>query len=325
MYINNCPFTYSCNDHCIVFDSNKEFSIFFMNVLFTLICIFSDKKDGKTVDDEKEKSIEKNGEDAEKNIEEKKQKPKKPVGTRKPSGKALTDITLIDVNITNTKADNLSALHNIIFEDPGKIQLIKKNLRKFNGFDFEADSDDYKRRLEVAEKLDLSKLELITDVLTLSTKGTSKELSERIMTFLMEPKGDKEAKLAAGDENDKEENDNEDDEEAEEEEEVEETESSRKRSSKKPLPRKTGKGGSTGRPRRATAGRSTAKDKFSYVDYTSSEEEAPPKPKGRGKPEDDSGSDVSNFANLSLCMSFAINAIWLIKSKTTFTFIVMNS
>lgn len=255
--------------------------------------------------DEKEDKIEKNGDEAEKKIEEKKQKPKKPVGTRKPSGKHLTDITLIDVNITNTKADNLSALHNIIYEEPGKIQLIKKNLRKFNGFDFEADSDDYKRRLEAAEKLDLSKLELITDVLTLSTKGTSKDLSERIMTFLMEPKGDEKAKLAVGDEKDKEENDNEEEEEeaSASEEEVEENETPKKRSSKIPTPRKSGKSerGSTGRPRRATAGRNTAKDKFSYVDYTSSEEEeAPPKPKGRGKNEDDSGSDVSSYAILSL-------------------------
>lgn len=167
-------------------------------------------------------------------------------------------------------------------------------MRRFNGFDFDAKSDEYKRRLEAAKKLELSKLALTADVLDLSDKGTVDELSERILTFLLKPEGGKAgAKEKLDDKSDQSENEEPDQEDEEEEE--EEVKPAKKAVNKRPEPKKGGNKSTAGRPRRATAGRNTTKDNFSYIDYDSDEEEVevPVATRKRGKNDSDSGSDVS--------------------------------
>lgn len=54
-----------------------------------------------------------------------------------------------------------------------KPNIIKKNLRSFDGFAFDADSDEYKKKLETAQKLDIAKLKIVCDGLDLDKKGTT--------------------------------------------------------------------------------------------------------------------------------------------------------
>lgn len=254
-------------------------------------------ENGEKDEEENDKDEEEKEQDEEENEEVKEKKkvtPKKPLPNFKGKGKHLTDIGLIDANITNTKADSLSVLHNLIYEDPGNIKFVKKNLRKFNGFDFDNKSEEYTRRLEAAKKVELSKLSLIADVLNLNDKGTVDELSERILTFLLKPEGSKSGALEANDDAE----DSENSEQGEEEEEEEEDPKPAKKASNRRLEsKKTSSRTSSGRPKRATAGRNTTKDNFSYVDYDSDEEEAEaPAPRKRGKHGSDSGSDVRLFS-----------------------------
>lgn len=49
--------------------------------------------------------------------------------------------------------------------------MIKNKLRKFSGFEFDADSDEYTARLEIVQKIDVAKLKGVCDGLTLDKKG----------------------------------------------------------------------------------------------------------------------------------------------------------
>ncbi|XP_077384401.1 uncharacterized protein LOC144023026 isoform X2 [Festucalex cinctus] len=107
------------------------------------------------------------------------------------SGDKLGDIPRINFQIGKLKTDDLKPLHAILFERPGKMTSIKKNLRLFNGFPFAAGSEQYVKKQDKLLKnthLTNSKLKQVCGVLDLEKKGTHTELVERIMTFLMEPK-----------------------------------------------------------------------------------------------------------------------------------------
>lgn len=219
-------------------------------------------------DEEEEAEEEEEDEEAEEEeeAEEKPAKPKKVVkekpkaepkasaknGEKKsaPSttGKPLGAIALIDANIVKTKMDALQALHMIVYEKEGKAPHMKKMLKKFDGFSFELDSEDYKQRLEAVEKIDEKKLAQTAEVLVLETTGTKEELAERILKFLLKPDGEEELPQEEGE-----------DEEAAEEEEEDVSEEETKKPSKRAAPT-SGRGreaskSSGGRPKRSTAGR----------------------------------------------------------------------
>ncbi|XP_058460278.1 protein DEK isoform X1 [Malaya genurostris] len=221
------------------------------------------------------------------------QKPAAKNGEKKtiPTGKPLGAIALIDANIAKSKMETLQTLHVFIFEKEGKAPFMKKNIKKFDGFEFDADSDEYKKRLQAAEKLDMKKLAQTAEILELDIKGSKEELADRIFKFLLQPDGDEE--LPEEDIDEEEADDG-----AEEEEEASEDE--KKKPTKRPTAssgrgRETSKG-SGGRPKRATAGRGY-QDNSLYVDYTSSEdEERVVKPRGRRRNDSDSGSDYNPSA-----------------------------
>jgi len=50
------------------------------------------------------------------------------------------------------KSDELKALHKVIFSRVGKTTMIKKNLRKFNGFDFDKESDQFEKKKHAVQK-----------------------------------------------------------------------------------------------------------------------------------------------------------------------------
>ncbi|XP_041843693.1 protein DEK isoform X2 [Melanotaenia boesemani] len=107
------------------------------------------------------------------------------------SGDKLGEIPRTSYQINKMKPADLKPLHSILFDRPGKMASIKKNLRLFNGFPFHADSEQYARKREKLLKssnLTNSKLKVACTVLDLEKKGTHSDLIDRILTFLIAPK-----------------------------------------------------------------------------------------------------------------------------------------
>ncbi|MEQ2218496.1 hypothetical protein XENOCAPTIV_003967 [Xenoophorus captivus] len=113
------------------------------------------------------------------------------------SGDKLGDIPRTNYEINKRKADELKLLHSILFDRPGKFYVlpqsasVKKNLRLFNGFPFDADSSEFTKKREKMlrnSNLNNTKLKLICTVLDLEKKGTHLDLINRILNFLIAPK-----------------------------------------------------------------------------------------------------------------------------------------
>ncbi|XP_047217931.1 protein DEK [Girardinichthys multiradiatus] len=106
-------------------------------------------------------------------------------------GDKLGDIPRTNYEINKRKADELKLLHSILFDRPGKSASVKKNLRLFNGFPFDADSLEFTKKREKMlrnSNLNNTKLKLICTVLDLEKKGTHLDLIDRILNFLIAPK-----------------------------------------------------------------------------------------------------------------------------------------
>ncbi|KAM7382848.1 hypothetical protein PAMP_002548 [Pampus punctatissimus] len=107
------------------------------------------------------------------------------------SGDKLGDIPRTSHQIYKMKPADLKPLHAILFDRPGKMATIKKNLRLFNGFPFDADSEQYTKKREKLLKnsnFTNTKLKLVCGVLDLEKKGTHSDLVDRILMFLTAPK-----------------------------------------------------------------------------------------------------------------------------------------
>uniref|UniRef100_A0A3P9I1T7 DEK proto-oncogene n=1 Tax=Oryzias latipes TaxID=8090 RepID=A0A3P9I1T7_ORYLA len=102
----------------------------------------------------------------------------RPAGT----GDKLGDIPRTAHQISRMKPADLKPLHSILYDRPGKV----KNLRLFNGFPFQADSEQFHRKRD--KLLNNSKLKVVCTVLDLEKKGTHADLIHRILSFLLAPK-----------------------------------------------------------------------------------------------------------------------------------------
>lgn len=100
----------------------------------------------------------------------------------------MGEIARIDASISRFKNDDLRLLHRVIFKTPGKTALIKKNIKKFNGFDFKKDSEEYTKKIAAVQKFELKQLKSICEMLDLQKTGIKDEIAERIVDFLLEPK-----------------------------------------------------------------------------------------------------------------------------------------
>lgn len=49
--------------------------------------------------------------------------------------------------------------------------MVRKNLRKFNGFEFAAEPDEFNKRMKATEKVDIAKLKAICKGLDIEMKG----------------------------------------------------------------------------------------------------------------------------------------------------------
>ncbi|XP_054638415.1 protein DEK-like isoform X5 [Dunckerocampus dactyliophorus] len=126
------------------------------------------------------------------------------------SGDKLGDIPRTNFQISKLKPADLKPLHAILFERPGKVgtwpparllqadlcvvcqmATMKKNLRLFNGFPFNAGSEQYLKKREKLLRnshLTNAKLKVVCGVLDLEKKGTHSDLVDRILMFLLAPK-----------------------------------------------------------------------------------------------------------------------------------------
>lgn len=103
-------------------------------------------------------------------------------------GTALGNIPRIDASISRFKNEDMKLLHRILFKVQGKNTMIKKNIKKFSGFDFKKDSDEYTKKVGSVGKCDLKQLKSICEMLDLQKTGTKDDIVERILLFLLEPK-----------------------------------------------------------------------------------------------------------------------------------------
>lgn len=104
------------------------------------------------------------------------------------SGEKLGDIPRVGLQLNKMKPDNLVPLHSLLFDRRGKASMIKKNIRLFNGFTFDAESEQFNKKRDKLTKNTKSKLMVMCGVLDLEKKGSHADLVDKIMAFLMEPK-----------------------------------------------------------------------------------------------------------------------------------------
>lgn len=180
----------------------------------------------------------------------------------------------------------------ILYGKNGSAPQVKRNIRKFAGFEFPKNSDDYKKTIDRFSEYDLPQLVETAMILKLEEDdlSTMELATEAIMDFLMAPYGKtiaQEQREKAAAEKDDELEDAEDEEEEEEEDEEPATK-------KKPAGgKKRASDGS--RPKRATAARVWTNNYGSSDDEEEEEveEEKPKIRKKNNKGGSDSGSDVS--------------------------------
>ncbi|XP_036827961.1 protein DEK isoform X3 [Oncorhynchus mykiss] len=110
-------------------------------------------------------------------------KPAKVLKVENGGGDKLGDIARVNHHLGKLKVPDLKPLHTILFDMPGKIATMRKNMRLFNGFPFEVDSDPY-----IKKKERMMRLRTICKVLDLEKGGNQSVLIDRIMTFLISPR-----------------------------------------------------------------------------------------------------------------------------------------
>ncbi|XP_038627225.1 protein DEK [Tachyglossus aculeatus] len=103
-------------------------------------------------------------------------------------GQKLCEIERIHFFLSKKKTDELRNLHKLLYNRPGTVASLKKNVGQFSGFPFEKGSDQYKKKEEMLKKFRNAMLKNICEVLDLERSGINSELVTRILNFLMHPK-----------------------------------------------------------------------------------------------------------------------------------------
>lgn len=103
-------------------------------------------------------------------------------------GQKLCEIERIHFFLSKKKPDELRNLHKLLYNRPGTVSSLKKNVGQFSGFPFEKGSTQYKKKEEMLKKFRNAMLKSICEVLDLERSGVNSELVKRILNFLMHPK-----------------------------------------------------------------------------------------------------------------------------------------
>ncbi|KAK6491769.1 protein DEK-like [Huso huso] len=143
-------------------------------------------------EDDKEKSLIVEGKRVKKTVKrlafQMVQPTKEPLSFVPGKGEILGDIERIQLVVGKMKAANLKPLHKLLYNRPGTISSLKKNIRRFSGFTFEEESDQYKKKREILKRYKNAVLKTICGTLDIEKSGKNDDLISRIMTFLMKPK-----------------------------------------------------------------------------------------------------------------------------------------
>ena len=103
-------------------------------------------------------------------------------------GQKLCEIERIHFFLSKKKTYELRNLHKLLYNRPGTVSSLKKNVGQFSGFPFEKGSIQYKKKEEMLKKFRNAMLKSICEVLDLERLGVNSELVKRILNFLMHPK-----------------------------------------------------------------------------------------------------------------------------------------
>ena len=89
--------------------------------------------------------------------------------------------------IYRANSDSLKPLHHLLFKTFGQSAHIKKNIRKLNGFAFEADAEECAKKTDKLSKMTMPELKEFCGWLSLEKSGSKEEVVKRILVFLLRP------------------------------------------------------------------------------------------------------------------------------------------
>uniref|UniRef100_A0A8C8TUI3 Protein DEK n=1 Tax=Peromyscus maniculatus bairdii TaxID=230844 RepID=A0A8C8TUI3_PERMB len=140
-----------------------------------------EEDDDEYEEEEKEKSLIVEGKREKKKVERLTMQvsslQREPFTIEQGKGQKLCEIERIHFFLSKKKTDELRNLHKLLYNRPGTVSSLKKNVGQFSGFPFEKGSTQYKKKEEMLKKFRNAML-----------KSVNSKLVKRILNFLMHPK-----------------------------------------------------------------------------------------------------------------------------------------
>ncbi|XP_038057605.1 protein DEK-like [Patiria miniata] len=102
-------------------------------------------------------------------------------------GTRLGDIPNVEYYISRTNSENFRAIYRFLLGRTGKAHEIKKNIRKFSGFNFDKDSPEYTKKEATLVRYTMEGLKEVCMWLDLDKSGNKEKILERIMDFCLKP------------------------------------------------------------------------------------------------------------------------------------------
>jgi hypothetical protein len=100
--------------------------------------------------------------------------------------KMLWNNPIIDEKIPSCKTNKLQLIHQLIYDVPGKSSWIRRNIQRFEGFKFNANSVEYENKLGLLRDADEEDLKTTCEILSINAEGEEfSEISKKIMDFLV--------------------------------------------------------------------------------------------------------------------------------------------
>ncbi|KAL5103248.1 Divergent protein kinase domain 2A [Taenia crassiceps] len=106
------------------------------------------------------------------------------------SGTPLGEIPLIEASLRGCKPVDLKILHYACFGRIGSVADVRSNLRKFSGFSFGRESEEYGKRAQALNRKSVKEVQNALRQLRLEVSGTRVQLVARLLDFLLKPKAD---------------------------------------------------------------------------------------------------------------------------------------
>ncbi|GBP72531.1 Protein DEK [Eumeta japonica] len=121
-----------------------------------------------------------------------KPKPKKeptepPVPVPAGKGIPLGHISNVEISLSRFKTQDQRLLHQYLYGQLCLDRNVKRNIKKFKGYEWAVGSAEYKAKLEETTKLENKQLRTMCEMLDLEKKGSASEMAQRIVGFLQQP------------------------------------------------------------------------------------------------------------------------------------------